>query len=93
MKHRVDEINEEEYKYCYTLVEGDALVGKFEKICYEIQLVASPDGGTISKTTVRYYPLAGAVINEEEIKAGMEKAGGMFKVVEDYLVQNPTAYA
>ncbi|XP_052206887.1 major allergen Pru ar 1-like [Diospyros lotus] len=93
VKHRVDEISKTEYKYCYTLVEGDVLVGKFEKICYEIQLVASPDGGTISKTIVRYYPLAGAVINEEEIKAGMEKAGGMFKVVDDYLVQNPTAYA
>ncbi|THG03874.1 hypothetical protein TEA_000588 [Camellia sinensis var. sinensis] len=93
VKHRVDEVNEEAYKYSYTLIEGDVLIGKFEKICYEIELVASADGGSITKSTTKYYPLGNYVINEEELKAGMDKAGGMFKAVEDYLIQNPNAYA
>ncbi|KAI8009467.1 Major strawberry allergen Fra a 1.06 [Camellia lanceoleosa] len=93
VKHRVDEVNEEAYKYNYTLIEGDVLMGKFEKICYEIELVASADGGSITKSTTKYYPLGNYVINEEELKAGMDKAGGMFKAVEDYLIQNPNAYA
>ncbi|GMP56999.1 hypothetical protein CsSME_00021261 [Camellia sinensis var. sinensis] len=77
----------------YTLIEGDLLMGKFEKICYEMELVPTLDGGSISKSTSKYYPLGDLVLNEEEIKAGMDKAGGMFKVVEDYLIQNPDAYA
>ncbi|GFZ13954.1 hypothetical protein Acr_24g0001470 [Actinidia rufa] len=89
--HRIDEIDEEKYKYCYTLIEGDVLAGKLEKIVYEIQLVATADGGTITKTTSKYYTLGDAEINEEEIKGGMEKAGEMFKVVEDYLIKNPDA--
>ncbi|XP_057475842.1 major strawberry allergen Fra a 1.06-like [Actinidia eriantha] len=91
VKHRIDEIDEEKYKYCYTLIEGDVLAGKLEKIVYEIQLVATADGGTITKTTSKYYTLGDAEINEEEIKGGMEKAGEMFKVVEDYLIKNPDA--
>ena len=47
VKHRVDEINEEKYKYCYTLIEGDVLAGKLEKIAYEIQLAPSTDGGAM----------------------------------------------
>ncbi|CAL5337927.1 hypothetical protein CsSME_00021264 [Camellia sinensis var. sinensis] len=93
VKHRVDEVNEEACKYNYTLIEGDVLMDKFEKICYEIELVASPDGGSITKSTTKYYPLGNYVINEEELKVGMENAGGMFKVVEDYLIQNPNVYA
>ncbi|KAL7220763.1 hypothetical protein ACSBR2_013618 [Camellia fascicularis] len=93
VKHRVDEVNKEAYKYRYTLIEGDLLMGKFEKICYEMELVPTLDGGSISKSTNKYYPLGDLVLNEEEIKAGMDKAGGMFKVVEDYLIQNPDAYA
>ncbi|CAH2080516.1 unnamed protein product, partial [Thlaspi arvense] len=56
MKHRVDEINTETFKYSYTVFEGDALTGKLEKISYEIQLVASPDGGSVAKTTSKFYP-------------------------------------
>ncbi|THG03855.1 hypothetical protein TEA_000569 [Camellia sinensis var. sinensis] len=93
VKHRVDEVNKEAFKYRYTLIEGDLLMGKFEKICYEMELVPTLDGGSISKSTSKYYPLGDLVLNEEEIKAGMDKAGGMFKVVEDYLIQNPDAYA
>ncbi|KAF5950841.1 hypothetical protein HYC85_012834 [Camellia sinensis] len=68
VKHRVDEVNEEACKYNYTLIEGDVLMDKFEKICYEIELVASPDGGSITKSTTKYYPLGNYVINEEELK-------------------------
>ncbi|XP_057471973.1 major strawberry allergen Fra a 1.06-like [Actinidia eriantha] len=84
--HLIDEIDEEKYKYCYTLIEGDVLAGKLEKIAYEIQLVPTANGGTITKTTSKYYTLGDAEINKEEIKGGMEKAGEMFKVVEEYLI-------
>ncbi|GFZ11441.1 hypothetical protein Acr_22g0008390 [Actinidia rufa] len=64
---------------------------KLEKIAYEIQLVPTANGGIITKTTSKYYTLGNAEINKEEIKGRMEKAGEMFKVVEEYLIKNPDA--
>ncbi|KAA8527666.1 hypothetical protein F0562_035465 [Nyssa sinensis] len=92
MKHLIEELNEETYTYKYTLVEGDALKDKFEKISFEVQLEASSDGGTISKMKSKYYTKGDFVLTEEDIKAGKEKVLGMYKVVEAYLLQNPDAY-
>ncbi|KAA8549684.1 hypothetical protein F0562_001298 [Nyssa sinensis] len=92
MKHRIDELNEKTYTYTYTLIEGDALMDKLEKICFEVKLEGSPNGGTISKMTSKYYTKDDFVLTEEEIKAGKDKVFGMYKVVEAYLLQNPDAY-
>ncbi|KAA8527669.1 hypothetical protein F0562_035456 [Nyssa sinensis] len=93
MKHYIDELNEKTCTYKYTLVEGDALMDKLEKISFEVKLEAAPNGGTISKMTSKYYPKGDFVLTEDEIKAGKEKALGMYKVVEAYLQENPDAYA
>ncbi|KAA8527663.1 hypothetical protein F0562_035468 [Nyssa sinensis] len=93
MKHYIDELNEKTYTYKYTLIEGDAMMDKLEKISFEVKLEAAPNGGTISKMTSKYYAKGDFVLTEEEIKAGKEKALGMYKVVEAYLQENPDAYA
>lgn len=93
LKYKIDELNEETYTYNYTLIEGDALTDKLEKITYEVQFEESANGGTISKMTSKYYPLGDFEVKEEDVKAGKEKASGMYKVVEAYLLQNPEAYA
>ncbi|KAA8527677.1 hypothetical protein F0562_035454 [Nyssa sinensis] len=90
--HLIEELNEKTYTYKYTLVEGDALKDKFEKISFEAQLEASSNGGTISKMKSKYYTKGDFMITEEDIKAGKEKVLGMYKVVEAYLLQNPEAY-
>ncbi|KAL3508135.1 hypothetical protein ACH5RR_033517 [Cinchona calisaya] len=92
IKHRIDEIDVAKCIYNYTLIEGDALGDKLEKISYEAKFEASPEGGTISTMTSKYYVLDDAAISEEEIKAGKEKAIGIYKAVEAYLLQNPHAY-
>ncbi|ONI01670.1 hypothetical protein PRUPE_6G152200 [Prunus persica] len=38
VKHRIDGLDEDNFVYSYTLVEGDALSDKVEKISYEIKL-------------------------------------------------------
>ncbi|XP_050239867.1 major allergen Pru ar 1-like isoform X6 [Quercus robur] len=92
VKHRIDEIDDVNFTYSYSLIEGDALTDIIEKISYEIKLVASPDGGSILKSTSKYHTKGDHEIKEEQIKAGKEKAAGLFKAVEGYLLANPDAY-
>ncbi|KAM3736579.1 hypothetical protein ACB098_10G174300 [Castanea mollissima] len=92
LKHKIDAIDKENFTYNYSVIEGGPLSDKIEKISYETKLVASPDGGSIFKSTSKYYAKDDFEIKEEQIKAGKEKAAGLFKSVEGYLLANPAAY-
>ncbi|KAK2984069.1 hypothetical protein RJ640_012020 [Escallonia rubra] len=92
MKHRVDGVDKESFTYSYTLIEGDALMDMIESITYHIKIVPSADGGSVYKNRSIYHTKGDAQIAEEEIKAGKDKAKGIFKVVEAYLHANPDAY-
>uniref|UniRef100_A0A2N9HG67 Bet v I/Major latex protein domain-containing protein n=1 Tax=Fagus sylvatica TaxID=28930 RepID=A0A2N9HG67_FAGSY len=48
--------------------------------------------GSIFKSISKYHAKDDVEINEEQIKAGKEKASGLFKAVEGYLLANPEAY-
>ncbi|KAL6190864.1 hypothetical protein ACLB2K_037258 [Fragaria x ananassa] len=90
--HKIDGIDKENFVYSYSLVEGDALSDKIEKISYETKLVASSDGGSVIKSTSNYHTKGDVEIKEEHVKAGKEKASHLFKLVEDYLLANPNEY-
>ncbi|KAH0993011.1 hypothetical protein GBA52_004494 [Prunus armeniaca] len=92
VKHQVDALDKDNFVYNYSLIEGDALSDKIEKISYEIKLVASADGGSIIKNTSSYHTKGDVEIKEEHVKAGKEKAHALFKIIETYLVANPDAY-
>jgi hypothetical protein len=92
LKHKVDVLDKENFTYNYSVVEGGPLSEKLEKVSYETKLVASPGGGTVFKSTGKYYTKDHIEINEEQIKAEDEKATGVFKAVEGYLLANPDAY-
>ncbi|KAL4643051.1 hypothetical protein ACB092_02G064800 [Castanea dentata] len=92
LKHKIDAIDKENFTYNYSVIEGGPLSDKIEKISYETKLVATPDGGSIFKSTSKYYAKDDFEIKEEQIKAGKEKATGLFKSVEGYLLANPDAY-
>ena len=59
VKHRIDEIDNANFTYAYTLIEGDPISETLEKIAYKIKLVASPDGGSILKSTSKYHTQGG----------------------------------
>ncbi|PON61983.1 Bet v I type allergen [Parasponia andersonii] len=92
VKHKIESIDKDNFTYRYSVIEGDALSDKIEKISYETKLVASPHGGSIIKSTSKYYTIGDFEINEEEVKAGKEKASGLFKLIEEYLQANPDAF-
>ncbi|KAM7488113.1 hypothetical protein LguiB_025597 [Lonicera macranthoides] len=92
VKHRVDALDKDNMTYSYSIIEGDALMDILESISYHIKVEGLADGGSVCKNRSIYHTKGDAKITEEEIKAGKEKAMGMFKAVEAYLLANPDAY-
>ncbi|KAG8480857.1 hypothetical protein CXB51_025499 [Gossypium anomalum] len=68
-------------------VEGD----KLEKNSYENQFVAAADGGSIYKSSMKYYTISDYVITEDEIKTLIKGSEVVHKAIEAYLVANPDA--
>ncbi|XP_030528174.1 major strawberry allergen Fra a 1.07-like [Rhodamnia argentea] len=93
VRHRIDELDKENFVCRYTMVEGDALGDKLESINYEVKFEAAGDGGSVCKMKSKYNTKEAFQVEEEEIKAGKEKAMAIFRVVESYLLENPQAYA
>ena len=86
-------IDLEHRTYCFSVIEGDALSEKLENVSTETKMLASPDGGCIIKTTTSKYQTMGEFqLMEEKIQGGKEKASGLFKVVEAYLLAHPDLY-
>ena len=81
-KLRIDEMDNANFTYGYSLMEGDALTGRPEKISYKFKLVASPEGGSILKSICKYLTKGDQEIKEEEIKAGKDNTARLFKAVE-----------
>ncbi|KAK4796806.1 hypothetical protein SAY86_029132 [Trapa natans] len=69
------------------------LMDVLEKVVYEVKFEAKSDGGCVCKMTSEYHGKGDAEFKEEEIKQGKDKAMGLYKVVEEYLVANPDVYA
>ncbi|MBA0612571.1 hypothetical protein Godav_013164 [Gossypium davidsonii] len=93
MKQKVEALDEEKFEYIYSVIEGDPLMNMLDKITYEIKLEASPGGGSMCKTSSKYYTIGDIELKEEAIKAGKEKASGvLFKAIEAYLLANPDAF-
>ncbi|KZV50991.1 pathogenesis-related protein 10.4 [Dorcoceras hygrometricum] len=90
VKHRVDEIDEANHVYKYSIIEGDVLGDDLESISYVVKFEASADGGSVSKTVSHYHTKHDAHgITEEKIKEGKEKAKAIFKAVEAHLHAHP----
>ncbi|KAL2463504.1 Major allergen Pru ar 1 [Forsythia ovata] len=89
LKNRVDFIDTVNYVSKFTLIEGDALDDKVEKICYELKFEDSKDGGCVLKIKSDYHTKGDVVLKEEDIKAGQDHALGLYKACAEYLVAHP----
>lgn len=91
VKQRIDEIDTEELRYSYSIIEGDLLMGIIETIASKFTVVPTK-GGCIVKNTTVYAPVGDALIPEENVKEATEQSGMVFKVIEGYFLANPGAY-
>ncbi|EEF45608.1 major allergen Pru ar 1 [Ricinus communis] len=92
IKHKTEAIDQDHFIYNYSAIGGDPWMDTLDKISYETKMVPSPDGGSICKSITKYYPKGDSQIDVDQIKAAEEKALGMFKVVEAYILANPDAF-
>ncbi|XP_024996973.1 major allergen Pru ar 1-like [Cynara cardunculus var. scolymus] len=93
VKHIIDVLDKENMVYAYTLIEGgEVSIEKIESISYEMKFESVANGGCIGKKTSTYHMKEGFEIKEEEFKEHNEKAFGIFKGIEAFLLENPNAY-
>ena len=90
--HQIDAVDTENLTYNYSVIEGDVIGNVLEKISYEVKIVAGSDGGSIMTHNSKYFTKGDHEIDEELVKGAKERASGLFKAVETYLVANPDAY-
>ncbi|KAA8527408.1 hypothetical protein F0562_034877 [Nyssa sinensis] len=93
LKHKIDALDTEKLVCKYTLIEGDVLGGELESVVYEVKFEASGDGGCVCKMTSEYHTKGAIELKEDDIKAGKDKAFGLYKVIEAHLIAHPDLYA
>ncbi|KAL3727755.1 major strawberry allergen Fra a 1-3-like [Eucalyptus grandis] len=91
-KHKIDALDVENFYCKYTLIESDIKFDKIKFIVYEVKF-ASANDGCVCKMTSEYDVEEGAELKEDDIKQGKDRAMGLFKTVEEYLLANPTVCA
>ncbi|KAL1561667.1 pathogenesis-related protein STH-21-like [Salvia divinorum] len=89
MKSRVDEIDHEKHTIKYTVIDGDMLGDKLEKICYHMKFEDTEDGGCVVKVTSEYHTKGDYELSDDDLKGAKEQSLGIYKSCEDYLTANP----
>lgn len=93
VKTKVETLDESSFTYTYSIFEGVGITDKIEKMQFEIKFEPSSDGGTACTMNTKCFPKGDAALSEDNCKEGKDKILGMYKAVENYLVQNADAYA
>ncbi|XP_030441451.1 major strawberry allergen Fra a 1-3-like [Syzygium oleosum] len=91
-KHKIDALDAGSFYCKYTMIESDIKFDKIDCVVEEVKFVAA-GSGCICKMTSEYHVKEGCELKEEDIKKGKDKAMGLFKAVEEYLVANPDVCA
>nr|KJB72780.1 hypothetical protein B456_011G197000 [Gossypium raimondii] len=73
LKHMIGRHYENNLSYSYSLIEGGPLGDKLEKISYENQFVAAASGGSVCKSSIKFYTVGDYIITEHEIKALIQR--------------------
>ncbi|KAE8685766.1 Major allergen Pru ar 1 [Hibiscus syriacus] len=77
---------DENRSYGHSVIEGDILSNKLEKITDENKFEPAPNGGTIVKITTKFHTVGDTEMTEDEMKKVIESRARVFKAVEEYLV-------
>nr|UTD45089.1 NCS-like protein [synthetic construct]UUJ74938.1 NCS-like protein [Cephalotaxus hainanensis] len=92
VKERVDEVDEGNFVYSFSYVEGGEVGTKWASAKFKMQLTPKTEGGCVLKHTCEYDTLPGIPLDEAKLEEMERSAAGLLKSIEAYLVSNPTVY-
>ncbi|XP_068663067.1 major strawberry allergen Fra a 1.07-like [Aristolochia californica] len=92
VKNRVEAVDNENYVFRFSVVEGGSIGTKLKSSTIEIKMEATSGGGT--KTTVKmdYDTLGDSPLSLEEAESIVGGVLGQTKAIEGHLQANPDAY-
>ncbi|KAL6555405.1 hypothetical protein OROGR_006663 [Orobanche gracilis] len=93
IKSSMDSIDYVNRSCKFTTIEGDILGDKFAKICHEMKVEAAGDRESVVKMKTEYHTDGGYEPTEMEINGAKAHAEVMYKMVEEYMLANPTVCA
>ncbi|XP_030463080.1 major strawberry allergen Fra a 1-3-like [Syzygium oleosum] len=91
-KHKIDALDAGSFYCKYTMIESDIKFDKIDCVVEEVKFVAA-GSGCVCKMTSEYHVQEGCELKEEDIKKGKDRAMGLYKAIEEYLVANPDVCA
>ncbi|KAI9123015.1 hypothetical protein K1719_005904 [Acacia pycnantha] len=86
---RVEAVDESNYVYNYSVVEGSALPEGVEKITFETKIEEAANGGSLGKASFTYFTKTDAPPSDDIIASAKAQGSGLFKAVEAYLLAHP----
>lgn len=93
VKDRVEVMDNENYVFKYSIVEGGILGLKVNSYAAEVTLTSSSDGDCFAKLKIEYEPLGDSLLSEEDVRNIKQGILTMVKAAETFLLANPNAYA
>ncbi|KAG6428337.1 hypothetical protein SASPL_112588 [Salvia splendens] len=93
-KHRTEAIDEVNYKYKYSLIEGSILGDDLESITYDINVENGENDVVSVMTFVTTYRPKGDNHHSilEKVKQSQERTEGFVRAIEAYILANPFKY-
>uniref|UniRef100_A0A0D6QVZ4 Bet v I/Major latex protein domain-containing protein n=1 Tax=Araucaria cunninghamii TaxID=56994 RepID=A0A0D6QVZ4_ARACU len=92
VKESVVEINEGNFVYAFTHVEGGELGKNLASVKFEFKFSPKVGGGCVITWTCHFDTLPGVAHDEAKAQELKNNATGLFKKIEAYLLSNPALY-
>lgn len=87
-KERIDNLDEANFEWKLTIIEGGHIGTKLEWATCHVKLVSAPGGGSVYKISGEHKSLSGVVYSETDIEADKNALVGMYRALDAYLIAN-----
>ncbi|XP_068660672.1 pathogenesis-related protein STH-21-like [Aristolochia californica] len=93
VKNKVVAVDNENYVFKFSVVEGGGIGTKLKSCSFEIKLEATSEGGTKTTVKIDYDSHGDSPLSEEEAERFAGGVLGQTKAIEGHLQANPDAYS
>ncbi|XP_057809696.1 major strawberry allergen Fra a 1.06-like [Salvia miltiorrhiza] len=93
VKHKIEEVDETNHVYKFSVIEGDDLGEDFESSSTAIKIEAAANGGSVYKSVSTYHTKGdNHNVIREKINKATEAAKAFLQAIEAHLHSNPNEY-